>query len=78
MLIVSPLGAVAFALLRPSTTAAQTVDLRVSKIATSLIGSDIATVSPGQEFYYEIIVQTESTAAIDITLLDSFPAAAQP
>lgn len=56
----------------------QKVDLRVSKIATSLIGADLTSIGPGQEFYYEIIVQTEATNALDVTLTDSFPAGVEP
>ncbi len=78
LLILSPLAVLAFALLSPTTTAAQTgVDLRVSKAATSLTGADLASIAAGQEFYYEIHVQTSSTATVNATLTDSFPSAVQ-
>src|SRR4051812_11378272 len=78
VLIVFPLVAVGAALFLPQTTSAQTVDLRVSKIATSLIGADLTTIGPGQEFYYEIVVQTESTNALDVSLTDAFSAGVEP
>ncbi len=78
LLIVSPLIAIGVALLRPQTTAAQTADLRVSKIATSLIGGDLTSIGPGQEFYYQLTVQTGSTSAVDVNLSDTFPATVEP
>ncbi len=78
VLILSPVGAVAYAMLQPSITIAQTApDLQVTKIATSLGGIDIANIAPGGEFYYEMRVQTASTDAVNLTLLDSFPATVQ-
>jgi hypothetical protein len=46
MLILSPLGALAYALLQPGITIAQEApDLTVSKVATSLGGIDIANIA---------------------------------
>lgn len=77
-LILSPVGALAYTLLQPRITLAQDApDLRVSKVATSLGGIDIANIAPGGEFYYEMRVQTSSTESVNVTLLDSFPGTVQ-
>lgn len=79
VLLASPLLALGYAVLQPSLTAAQAgPDLRVSKVATSLIGANLATVAPNQEFYYEIRVQTSSTTTVNLTLTDAFPPSVRP
>ncbi|HSH76897.1 MAG TPA: hypothetical protein VLA19_00005, partial [Herpetosiphonaceae bacterium] len=78
LLILSPALAVLYALWQPTISLAQGgVDLRVSKNATSLTGANLETVAPGQDFYYEISVQTASTSLINLTLIDTFPAQVQ-
>ncbi len=79
VLLASPLLVLGYALLQPSLTAAQAApDLRVSMVATSLIGGNLASVVPNQEFYYEIRVTTSSPTPVNVTLTSVFPPSVRP
>lgn len=73
VLILSPAAALLYAMFQPSISLAQASNLRVSKGATSLTGAALQSIAPGQDFYYEISVQTSSTDQLNVTLLDTFP-----